>query len=153
VATLLLSSQPGFTEVPDQSLDAGNPVSSAVLKALNAACKFAAVRTEQFWGFYKHGETVTLPISPADGYAYAREELRYTWSIYGTGSPPGSPLLGTQTAPGRGGTSGQGTVLSLQFHVDQGTGLVECGVSYYKTAQEDKTDGIVMVMTQATRQR
>ena len=153
MATLLLSSQPGFTEVPDQSLDAGNPVSSAVLKALNAAAKFGVVRTEQFWGYYKHGETVVLPISRADGYAYAREELWYTWSIYGTGSPPGSPLLGTQTAPGRGATSGQGTILSLAFNVNQESGLVECGVSYYKTAQEDKPDGVLMVMVHATRQR
>lgn len=129
MATLLLSSQPGFTEVPDQSLDAGNPVSSAVLKALNAAAKFAAVRTEQFWGYYKHGETIALPISPADGYAYAREELRYTWSVFWTGSPPGSALLGTQAAPSRGATSGEGTVLSMGFNVDQETGLVECLVS------------------------
>jgi len=44
--------------------------------------KFAAVRTEEFWGYYKNGETVALPVSPADGYAYAREELRYVWSIF-----------------------------------------------------------------------
>jgi len=153
VATLLLSSQPGFTEVPDQSLDAGNPVSSAVLKALNAAAKFAAVRTEQYWGYYKHGETVVLPISPADGYAYAREELRYTWSVFWTGSPPGSALVGTQVAPSRGATSGEGTVLSMGFNVDQGTGMVECLVSYFKTAQQDEQDGILMVMTHATRGR
>jgi len=153
VATLLLSSQPGFTEVPDQSLDAGNPVSSAVLKALNAACKFAAVRTEQFWGYYKHGETIVLPISRADGYAYAREELWYTWSIYWTGSPPGSALLGTQTAPSRGATSGEGTVLGFGAHDDQTTGAVECVTSYYKTAQQDKQDGILMVTTHGTRQR
>ena len=153
MATLVLSSQPGFTEVPDQSLDAGNPVSSAVLKALNAACKFAAVRTEQYWGYYKHGETVVLPISPADGYAYAREELRYTWSVYWTGAPPGSALLGTQVAPSRGATSGEGTVLSMGFDVDEASGMVECLVSYYKTAQQDTHDGILMVMVHGTRGR
>lgn len=153
MATLLLSSQPGFVEVPDQSLDAGNPVSAALLKAMNAAAKFAAVRTEQFWGYYKHGETVALPVSPADGYAYAREELRYTWSLYWTGAAPGSALLGTQVAPSRGATSGQGLMLQGGFSVHQATGVIECLVSYYKTAQQDTQDGILMVMTHATRQR
>lgn len=153
MATLVLSSQPGFVPVPDSALDAGQPATAATFKALNSNAAFAAVRTEQFWGYYKHGETIVLPISPADGYAYAREELRYTWSIFWTGSPPGSALLGTQTAPSRGATSGEGTVLSMGFNVDQGSGLVECLVSYFKTAQQDKQDGILMVMTHATRQR
>jgi hypothetical protein len=152
VPSLVLSSQPGFAEVPDGAFDAANPATSANMKALNAAAKFGAVRTEEFYGYYKDGETVQLPISPADGYQYQREELRYVWSIYSTDAPPGS-LNGTQDPPARGATSGQGTLLAMGFHVHQQTGVVSCNVSYYKTAQTDTHDGILLVTTIAKRQR
>jgi hypothetical protein len=153
--TLILTTQPGFTEVPDSAFDAGNPATAANLKALNAAAKFGAVRTEQFWGYYKHGETVQLPISPADGYEYAREDLRYAFSIYWTGAPPGSALNGTQNLPSRGATGGEGHLLQMGFDIDQATGAIVCDVSYHKDggAQSDTHDGILMVLTHATRQR
>lgn len=150
--SLTLTSQPGFTEVPDSSLDAGNPVTSAVIKAMNSASKFAAVRTEQFYGYYRNGETVVLPVSPADGYQYAREELLYSWSTYWTGGAP-SALNGTQTAPTRGATGGEGNLLQFGANVDQVTGAVSCVASYYKTSQQDPNDGILLVITHATRQR
>ncbi len=155
MATLVLTSQPGFAEVQDSAFDAGNPATAANMKSMNAAAKFAAVRTEEFWGFYKHGETVVLPISPADGYAYSREELLYTWSVFWTGAAPGSPLLGTQVVPGKGATGGPGHLLQMGFMVDQATGLVDCTVSYHKDggAQTDTTDGILVVVTQAKRSR
>lgn len=153
--TLVLTSQPGFSEVPETSFDAGNPVTAANMKALNAATRFAAVRTEEFWGYYGHGETVQLPISPADGYAYERAELRYTWSVYWTGAPPGAALNGTQGAPSRGATSGAGQMLQMGFSVDQAMGVVACDVSYYKDGwqQTDTHDGILTVMVHAKRQR
>lgn len=153
--TLTLSSQPGFAEVPDSAFDAGNAASAANLKALNAAAKFAAVRTEEFWGFYKHGETVQLPVSPADGYVYARDELRYTWSIYWTGAPPGGALNGTQGTPTRGSTSGGGHVLQMGFLVNQATGGVTCEVDYHVKdgAQTNTTDGILLVTVHAKRAR
>src|SRR5581483_2745933 len=150
---LTLSSQPGFTEIADTQFDAGNPVTAANMKAINSDVKYAAVRSEEFWGFYKHGETVQLPTSPADGYAYSRQELYYTWMIYWTGAPPGSALNGTQTIPSRGATSGAGQLLQMGFIVDQSTGVVTCDVSYYKDggAQTDTHDGILLVVTHARR--
>jgi hypothetical protein len=156
MATLTLTSQPGFTEVPDSAFDGGNAVTAANMKAINADAKFAAVRTEEFWGYYKHGETVALPISPADGYAYTRAELRYTWSIYWSGSPPGSALNGTQTPPSRGVTSAPGLVLQFGANVDQATGVVECSMTYHKDGGEtspDTHDGILMILTHAKRSR
>jgi len=155
MATLTLTSQPGFTEIADTAFDAGNAVTAANMKAINADAKFAAVRTEEFWGYYKHGETVALPISPADGYAYERAELRYTWSIYWTGAPPGSALNGTQTPPSRGATGGAGHLLQMGFDIVQTTGVIECTVSYHKDGgeQTDPHDGILMVVTHAKRSR
>jgi hypothetical protein len=152
--TLILTSQPGFAEIPDSSFDAGNPLTAANMKALNAAAKFAAVRGEEFWGYYQDGEVVVLPVSLADGYAYAREELLYTFSIYHTGSGPGS-LNGVQTPPSRGAGTGAGNLLGFGFDVDQATGLVSCNVSYYvqNGAQTYTKDGILLVHTLAKRAR
>jgi len=154
--TLTLTSQPGFSEVPSSALDAGLPLTAANLKAINSNANFAAVRNEQTWGFYKHGETVILPVSPADGYEYVREELRYEITeIYWTGAPPGTDLLGTQSLPSRGATSGPGHLLQMGFHVDQATGLVTCDVHYHQEggAQTNTQDGILVITTLAQRQR
>lgn len=154
--SLTLSEAPGFTEVPSSAFDAGNPATAANLKALNADAAFAAVRNEEFWGYYKHGETVGTPVSGADGYAYSRSELRYVIaSVYWTGAAPGTALNGTQTAPAKGATSGAGHLLQMGFDVDQATGAVSCDVSYHKDggSQTDTHDGILKIVTLAKRDR
>jgi hypothetical protein len=153
--SLVLGVQPGFTELADSTFDAGNGATAATLKSLNASVKFAAVRTEEFWGYYKNGETVVLPVSPADGYQYSRSELRYVWSVFWTGAAPSSDLLGTQTAPSRGATTGAGNLLALGFNIVQSSGAVTCNVSYYKSggSQTDTNDGILLVTTIAKRAR
>lgn len=150
--SLTLSAQPGFTEVPDTTFAAGNAASSSAMTALNDDAKFATVRNEQFFGYYRNGETVALPVSPADGYQYAMSELRFSHSWYWTGSATG-PCNGTQTPPPRGATSGSGLVLQLGADVNQATGLVTTLVSYYKSNEDDSTDGILMVITHAQRNR
>ena len=150
--SLSLSSQPGFTDLEDSIFDAGNALSAANLKSLNADAKFAAVRNEQFWGFYRHGETVALPTSPADGYTYSRSELLYSWSIFWTAAAPGA-LNGTQTPPSRGATSGGGTLLEFGGYVDPSTGAVSCYSDYFSTRQTNTNDGILMVITHAQRDR
>jgi hypothetical protein len=150
--SLTLGSQPGFTELLASVFDAGNPVSDSVLKALLSALNFAVVRNEQFYGYYKDGETVELPASPADGYQYQRSELRYSWARYWSGSA-GSACAGIQTPPTRGVTTGQGTLLQFGDNVDQATGLVSCTTSYYKTSETDTSDGILLVITHAQRSR
>ncbi len=152
MASLTLSTIPGFTAIPTSDFDAGNPATDTDLKALKSNAEFAAVRNEQFWGYYKSGETVGLPTSPADGYTYARNELVYSYSFYWTGSATGA-CNGTHTAPGRGATTGAGTVLQTGALVDPATGVVTTNVSYFKTAQTDTNDGILLVITHAQRSR
>jgi len=151
--SLTLTTQPGFTEIPDTAFDAGQPATAANLKALNSNAKFDAVRSEHFQGYYKHGESVQLPISPADAYQYQRAELLYHPHIYWTGAPPTGPLNGAQEPPSRGATSGEGNLLQFGFDIDAATGLVNCLVSYFKTSQQDTNDGILFVTTIAVRQR
>ena len=150
--SLTLSTQPGFAEIPDSTFAAGNAASSSAMTALNENAKFAAVRNEQFYGYYANGETVVLPVSPADGYAYSRGELRYSFSWYWSGSATGA-CAGTETAPPRGATSGSGQVLQFGANVDQGTGAVTTNVSYWKSSEQDTNDGILLVITHAQRSR
>lgn len=150
--SLSLSAQPGFSDTPDANFNTGAALTSANLKSVNENAKFGAVRNEQFWGFYQNGETVALPVSPADGYTYARNELVYTWSIYWTGSATGA-LNGVQVDPTRGSTSGGGTILQMGFEVEQATGVVSCNVSYYNGTTNTTNDGILLVMVHAQRSR
>ncbi len=150
--SLTLSAQPGFTELADATFDAGNAITDAALKSLNADTKFGAVRNEQFYGFYRNGEQVVLPVSPADGYEYSRAECLYSWSVYWTGSAPGA-LNGTQSPPVGGSTSAAGTMLQIKAYVDQPTGDVSTGTSYYQSSQVNTNDGILLVITHAQRNR
>ena len=155
MSSLLLTAQPGFTEIADTTFDDGNPITSATMKALNAAVKFDAVRNEQFWGFYKDGDTVALPVSPADGYTYERSELTYDWSVVSTGGPGAGTYAGTQTLPAAGVNGGAGQLLFMLAMVDQGTGAVSITVAYYVTngAQTTTHDGVLMVRVHAQRLR
>jgi|SRR5665213_677862 len=150
--SLTLSAEPGFTELTDSTFDSGNPVTSAAMKSLNSDAKFAAVRCEQFYGYYRNGETVLLPVSTADGYQYSRSELLYSWSILSSSAAPGA-LNGTQSIPTPAATSGGGTVLYCGGNVNQVTGAVFTTTSYFNTSQHDTNDGILMVVTHALRNR
>ncbi len=152
--SLALSESPGFAEIPSDTFNDGQPASAATMKALNHNAEFGSVRNEQFWGYYKHGETVQLPVSPADGYAYSRAELLYSWSWFWTGSAAGA-LNGTQVAPPRGATGGGGHLLQMGANIDQATGAVSINVDYHKDggAQTPTNDGILLVIVHAQRNR
>jgi len=152
--SLTLSQQPGFTQIPATDFETGSPATPTDMQALNSSAQFAAVRCEQFWGYYRNGDTVQLPVSPADGYAYSRAELIYVFSWYATGGA-GMACNGTQTPPTAGPNSGGGQVLSLNADVSNSTGLVSTLVAYYVTGgkQTNTNDGILKVTTIALRQR
>ncbi len=152
MASLTLPTAPGFTPIPPANFDAGNPATDSDLKALRANAEFAAVRNEQFWGYYRAGETVALPVSPADGYAYSRSECLYSWSIYSTGAAP-ADLAGTHTTPAPGGSTGSGEVLQMTALVNQASGAISMGVAYYRSSQTNTVDGILLVITHAQRMR
>ena len=79
---LTLRSIPGFTDVPDSTFAAGQVVRGIDLAKIAENAEFGMVRFEIFSGTYTDGETVDLPVSPVDGYAYSREELVYGWTLY-----------------------------------------------------------------------
>lgn len=150
--SLSLGEQPGFTAVPANTFDADTPVVDSLFKQMSENAQFAAVRNEQFYGYYANGETVVLPVSPVDGYQYSRAELLYSWSVFWTGSAIGG-TEGQMAAPPKGPTSGDGQLLQFGANVDQASGLVSCGASYWKSSEQDTNDGILLVITHAQRSR
>lgn len=89
---------------------------------------------------YTNGETVPLPVSAVDGYAYSRSELTYfPFWIY-TGKSD------------RSGPSGGGRIRLKTLSVNPSTGVLSCGVHYWDGHTDTATnDGIIGVLTFATR--
>jgi hypothetical protein len=79
--TLVLTSIPGFTDLPDSVLVENNPAYSVHVAEISQNAAFGMVRQEVFVAPYVDGDTVILPTSPIDGYNYSREELCYLWTV------------------------------------------------------------------------
>ena len=154
MAELRLSAQPGFVELADAGLETGVDLAGAAVRQIAANAAFGAVRTERFQGYYRNGETVQLPVSPADGYEYSRAECCYAWSVYWSGSAMG-PLNGTQEAPERGATGSPGHLWKMGGYVDQATGEVSCDNAYERErgGAQANHDGILLVITFGKRLR
>jgi hypothetical protein len=152
--SLTLTTIPGFTELADTAFNDTNTLAAALLKPLNSDAKFAAVRNEQFYGYYRNGETVQLPTSPADGYAYSRAELVYSWSLFSS-APSAVALNGTTSPPTPSSRGGAGQLLQINHGVSQTTGLVSLATAYYVTSgsESDTNDGILLVIVHAQRNR
>jgi hypothetical protein len=158
MAQLTWSTIPGAVDLPDSSLAADQPVTDFALTKISNNAKFAAVRPEVFYGWYKNGEVVQLPVSPVDGYQYSRQELEYEVAAFCTRSPaPGSPTNGALAKPARANLNdGPGSLFLLDFWVEERTesspGLVHCVVHYWTGSTETPTSGgFVKVRTIATR--
>lgn len=167
---LTLTKPSTFSQVAQSTLVTGGALSAASIQGINENAKFAAVRNEEFYGFYSNGTTVVLPVSPADGYQYARDELSYEASLYWSGGTSKLPwnatggntgpaviVAGQTTPPFRGATSGSGQVIDVAYSVNQATGVVTTAVTYAKDGTLSNltvtTDGILYVVTIARRLR
>lgn len=157
MSQLTFSSVPGFFDLSDATLAANQPVTAYKLTKINQNAKFAAVRVETFYGWFKHGETVGLPTSPVDGYTYSREELEYDIAGWSTRPPAAGSANGTQTRPAQADTnSGPGSLFLIEQWVEEknedNPGLVHCKVSYWNGSTETPTnDGMIKVRVIATR--
>jgi hypothetical protein len=156
MAQLTWAMIPGAVDLPDANLAADEPVTDYSLQKVSNNAKFAAVRPETFYGWYKNGEIVLIPVSPVDAYVYHREELEYEVAAWCTRLPVGA-TNGAAVKPGRAnGNSGQGSLFWCDFWIDEkneaSPGLVHCEVSYWSGENETLTnDGFVKVRTIATR--
>jgi len=157
MAQLTWATVPGAVDIPDANLAADQPVTDYTLTKISNNAKFAAVRPETFYGWYKHGESVALPTSPVDGYHYTRAELEYEIAAFCTRLPIGATNGATAKPAMASGNSGAGNLYWTDFWVEEkneaNPGLVHCLVSYYVQggAETVTNDGYVKVRTIATR--
>jgi hypothetical protein len=142
---ITLSQPPGFVDLPDSVLAPEGFALGLHFQRILGNAKFGLVRPEFFQGTYNHGQTVALPVSPVDGYAYERDELVYLWSYLWTGAATQDRLV-----------SGKGSIWYFGVNVDQTTGVVS---SYIKYRQSDNSyfsmtnDGWVQVVTIGVRRK
>jgi len=158
MSQLTLATVPGFVDIPDTNLAADEPLTDYSLTKISNNAKFAAVRPETFYGWYKNGETVLLPVSPVDGYHYSRAELEYEVAAWCSRSPAGGAATsGATTKPARANSNdASGTLFLMDFWVEEkneaNPGLVHCEVHYWTDGTETATNGgFVKVRTIATR--
>jgi len=157
MSQLTFASQPGATDLADSTFNQDQPITDVAMQQLNQNAKFAAVRPETFYGWYKNGEVVQLPVSRVDHYAYSRSELEYEVAAWCSRAPTGE-TNGAATKPARAaGNSGAGNLYWMDFWVEEkneaNPGTVHCFVSYYVEggAETITNDGFVKVRTIATR--
>jgi hypothetical protein len=144
--------------LPDSNLATDQPLTDYSLTKISNNAKFAAVRPETFYGWYKDGETVQIPTSPVDGYVYSRPELEYEVAAWDARPPAsGQATNGVTPKPARASVnSAAGTLFDIFFHVeeksDANPGLVHCFVSFWDNGTEHQTNsGMVKVRVIATR--
>jgi hypothetical protein len=158
MAQLTWSLVPGAVDIPDSNLAADQALTDYSLTKISNNAKFAAVRPETFYGWYRHGETVKLPVSAVDGYRYSRSELEYDIAACCSRSPAGGAATNGATArPARASVNdGPGALFLTDFWVEEkneaNPGLVHCEVHYWNNGNETVTNGgFVKVRTIATR--
>jgi len=142
--SLTLSQIPGFSDLSNASLEAGDIAHSIHLAKIDSNGNFGVARTEIFTGFFTNGQTVPLPTSPIDGYNYSRSELMYAWATgstfnYATGSISGTDAL-----------------WFAAWGVNQSTGLVSTFEAYRRSGDHSdptqSNDGVLFVYVIAQRQ-
>lgn len=122
----------GFFDIPDSVWTAGNVATEDLLVALNSLVRFAATADEYFvTPHQRNGDTINLPQSADDGYAYSRSECLYAAAMnYSANVDTGT-------------NGGNGNVLTFYDYVEQDTGAVHSTVNYYVQGGQDSnsTDG------------
>jgi hypothetical protein len=138
---------PGGVDIPDILCAPDSPVVDDVLVHITENAAFTVVRLERIYmGFYKHGDTVGAPVSPADGYAYAREECQFEAEFYSTRAPGTNFQSGQALAP-MFSLSQPANLYWTICDINDQTGQVALTVSYYRQggAETISTDGMVRV--------
>jgi hypothetical protein len=149
---------PGFVDLPDATIAADQPLTDYSITKISNNAKFATVRPETFYGWYKNGEIAQVPISKVDRYVYSRAELEYEIAAWCSRSPdPAAQTAGAIIKPARASLNdASGTLFLMDFWVEEkneaNPGLVHCEVHYWNTGTEIITNGgFVKVRVIATR--
>lgn len=159
MSQLSFSSIPGFFDLDDTLIAAGEPLTDDAIQKISHNAKAGAVRFEEIYmGFFKHGDTVGTPASPVDGYSYARAEIHYRWNIYSTRAPAAGFVSGQATPPsvsssqGSAGGGLDGIYTLRIWDINDLTGEVSINTNYSDGSTETTTnDGIMKVYAMCQR--
>lgn len=143
----LLQLIPGFSDLPDNVLQAEDPAFALHVGEIATNATFGMVRMEVFPCMQIHGDTVALPTSCLDGYKYSRAELNYIWTVQNS------------TDHSTNWISGPDSLWFANWNVNQVTGEVFSEEWYERSSTADtrlaakSNDGLLMVFTIAQRQK
>lgn len=143
----------GLTDiVSSQVLAATDIVTDDSLLKIAQNAQAAIVRIETIpMGFYKHGDTVGIPVSPVDNYPYAREEIQYLFTWYSTRAPAAGFVSGQGIRP----VIAAGQPANFYWKtvdINDATGEVSLQVSYFSGTNETiGHDGIIKVLAVCQR--
>lgn len=126
VASLSLVVQPGFSDVPDAAFAANQGAHGILLNRVAQNAALGMCRSEFFIQTHIHGDTVDLPVSPIDGYAYQRDELMYIYTPVNTFDPSSGWITSYDCA------------FYSKWDVDEFDGKVTCVVVYGESGSHPK---------------
>jgi hypothetical protein len=143
---LIMASSPTLSAITAGWMALDAAFKEELAQALNEDAKFSVVNTEVFYlGEYYNGQTVTLPHSAADGYAYSAGECRFQpswrWTSVGNSTRLVQPLVS------------KGQMATMKASVN-GSGAVSCSVAYVDdndALTTYTTDGRIAVFAFCTR--
>jgi hypothetical protein len=156
MSQLTMSAVPGFTDIPDSAIAGDVPLTDDSIQKISHNAKYGSVRCEVvYMGFYGHGDTIPAPVSPVDGYQYARAECSFIWSIYSNRSRAEPYTPGQQLPPPQANGQPQNGLYNFPggWDINDLTGVVNLRTSYYSAggAEVVTTDGIIKVFCFAQR--
>jgi hypothetical protein len=148
MSQLTLTAIPGFFDLADSAIAAGQPLTDDSMLKISHNAKFGTVRSKLiFMGFYANGNTVPTPTDPDDGYAYSRTECQFVWMIYSNRAPAPGFVPGQASPPGQ-STSQPGPLYNFPggWDINDATGVVTFRTTYWQNGNEVvNNDGIVKV--------
>lgn len=126
---MIMSATASYTTIDETKMATDKPYTQLLAQSLSKNAKFSCVNSEVFYlGEYTNGQTVKLPISSVDGYAYSVGECKFQHSWRWTASessyvqPPGNY---EQAAPFLASINSSGVVsITVKFETNGGEDLV-----------------------------
>lgn len=147
MSQLTFSAIPGFFDLADSAIAGNQPLTDDSLQKISHNAKFAAVRCEIIYmGFYGSGDTVPVPVSPVDGYAYSRSECMFIPVFASSRQPAPGFLAGQATFPTLANAdSYQGNLVAVPYEldIDDATGVITCNL--YGSTNGSQAQGTVKV--------
>jgi hypothetical protein len=126
-SNLIIAQSPTYAAISSGWIAVDEPWQQQLARGLNDDAKFSVVNKEVFYlGEYYNGQSVTLPVSPADGYSYGSGECKFIfswrWTPDGTlAQATNPPFSDGQLGPITADVSGGSVTISVTYIDDFGS--------------------------------